>query len=136
MKFKKTKTSLIAFAQTEEDIKGTAMKIGDSIGSMNLKTGKFVGATACMLKLQEEFDKINDKKENIMKAKNASLELISTTTYKAGIVEINDKEVEFTLIEMNDENNGSTTSEIVIVSGTEGMDEAEVITAIKKELGI
>lgn len=71
-----------------------------------------------------------------MEAKNTSLELISTTTYRAGLTEVDGKEVEFTLIEISDENNGSTTTEIIIVSGTEQMDETEVITAIKKELDI
>lgn len=57
MKFKKTKTSIIAFAETKEDLKGTTMKIGDKMGTINLKTGKFVGATACMIKLHKEQEK-------------------------------------------------------------------------------
>jgi hypothetical protein len=48
MKFKTTKTKIVAFAEKGDvELEGTGFKVGDSMGEIRLKDGKFVGATAC-----------------------------------------------------------------------------------------
>ncbi len=57
MIIKKKGNLLIAFAE-EGDNEGRS-KVGDKLGQVSLKTGKFTGNTCSMLKLREEYDKIS-----------------------------------------------------------------------------
>ncbi len=61
MKFKKSKGYIIAFAETEEDIKGTGCSIGSSMGRMRFSDLKFDGITACIPALLKEVERIRAK---------------------------------------------------------------------------
>jgi hypothetical protein len=56
MKIKETKTNFIAIC-TEEREKETCFLVGDCMAKISKKTGKFIGATACMLELNEAYNK-------------------------------------------------------------------------------
>ena len=57
MKFRQTSTSIKAIATVDGE-NGTGCKVGDSMGQISLKTGRFTGATACMLELDKEYKKL------------------------------------------------------------------------------
>lgn len=60
MKIKKKGNYLKAYC-TENNELGTVFKVGDEMGSISIKTGKFHGATACMVELQEALDELNSE---------------------------------------------------------------------------
>jgi len=62
MKIKLRKNLLVAFAEAGDN-EGRS-QVGDSLGHININTGKFVGNTCCLIPLNEALDKINEKKED------------------------------------------------------------------------
>jgi len=70
MKIKKKGNKLIAY-RDENDVNSiggvgitSKIKVGDSLGSINLKTGKFVGNAICLLKLKKKQRKYIEKNED------------------------------------------------------------------------
>lgn len=84
MKIKKRGNLLVAFAE-QGDNEGRT-KVGDKLGQISLKTGKFTGNTCSMLKLQEEYNKINPESrkqklvDEVIKELKKSLEMGDETT--------------------------------------------------------
>lgn len=60
MKIKKKGNYLKAYC-TEKNESNTMFEVGDEMGVISIKTGKFYGATACMIKLKEALDELNSK---------------------------------------------------------------------------
>lgn len=73
MIIKKKGNYLIAYAE-QGDNEGRS-QVGDSLGKISLKTGKFTGNTCCMIKLQEEYDKVSPE-EKLEKLIERVIELI------------------------------------------------------------
>lgn len=73
MIIKKKGNLLVAFAE-QGDNEGRT-KVGDSLGQISLKTGKFTGNTCSRIKLQEEYNKINPE-EKLEKLIERVIELI------------------------------------------------------------
>lgn len=63
MKIKKQKNFLIAFAE-EGDNEGRSA-IGDSLGKININTGKFVGNTCCLIQLNYALDEFNEASKKV-----------------------------------------------------------------------
>jgi len=63
MRTKETKTAFIAIC-TEPNEKETCFDVGDKMGEVSKKTGKFAGATVCMIELRNMYKGFMDNKEN------------------------------------------------------------------------
>lgn len=62
MKILKKGNYFKAYATVDNE-NGTIAKVGDHLGSISIVTGKFVGATACLVELKA---KLNEHKKTLM----------------------------------------------------------------------
>lgn len=53
MKIKKKNGQFVAYCDSNDNLKNSKIQIGDSLGSISISTGKFIGNTVCLNKLSE-----------------------------------------------------------------------------------
>lgn len=101
MKIKKVANKLIAYAEKGDNEGRSA--VGESLGSINIKTGKFNGNTCCLIPLNEALDKLKAEKKTKVVYVLVRVELESAK-------EITDDDVELFVEEMDYEINPSACS--------------------------
>ena len=97
----------VAFC-TEDNELGTTAKKGNSLGRMSMRTGKFEGATVCMIALQQKFEEHQQRKaadkgkliENVIRQIKQDIGDDNTSSIKTLLTNSSDEDLESFLSEL------------------------------------